>query len=296
MSTPTPEIRVGLIGCGRIAGVHRRYLQTTPGVRIVGVCDMDLERARAFGAEAGAEEVCRDAADLLRLPLDAVHVLTPPSSHAEWQAVGGPMGELRAVLRGSQALGFLCFSPGATPYLNALTLRGTKATLHIDLNTMTLLRQRPRRLPSMLTKAALNIDQAAQLVASTVRTSWRVATRRMGTYPGIGAVIRGFHAAVQNQGEPPVSAADGRVVVDLLEQLWTRTHDARATVTRPRPTAPRPSSNGSTVLVTGASGFLGQHVLAALRERGHHVRAMVRFPRLSEEWQDVEEVVAALGD
>jgi len=109
-------------------------------------------------------------------------------------------------------------------------------------------------------------------------------------------VIRGFHAAVQNQGEPPVSAADGRVVVDLLEQLWTRTHDARATVTRPRPTAPRPSSNGSTVLVTGASGFLGQHVLAALRERGHHVRAMVRFPRLSEEWQDVEEVVAALGD
>ena len=406
MSIPTTEIRVGLIGCGRIAGVHRRYLQTTPGVRIVGVCDMDLERARAFGAEAGAEEVCRDAADLLRLPLDAVHVLTPPSSHAEtaiaalergvhvlvekpmattaaaaermqaaavtagrilsvdhnrlfdpvivqarqlvaagaignllsveayqgvnvqeggpaaaplamwlnlgphplyllrafvgeiaeWQAVGGPMGELRAVLRGSQALGFLCFSPGATPYLNALTLRGTKATLHIDLNTMTLLRQRPRRLPSMLTKAALNIDQAAQLVASTVRTSWRVATRRMGTYPGIGAVIRGFHAAVQNQGEPPVSAADGRVVVDLLEQLWTRTHDARATVTRPRPTAPRPSSNGSTVLVTGASGFLGQHVLAALRERGHHVRAMVRFPRLSEEWQDVEEVVAALGD
>ena len=406
MSTPTNDIRVGLIGCGRIAGVHRRYLQTTPGVRVVGVCDMDLERARVFGAEVGAEEVCREAGDLLRLQLDAVHVLTPPSSHAdtaiaaleqgvhvlvekpmattaaaaermqaaavaadrilcvdhnrlfdpvivqarqlvasgaignllsveayqgvnvqeggpaaaplamwlnlgphplyllrafvgeiaEWQAVAGPMGELRAILKGSQALGFLCFSPGATPYLNALTLRGTKATLHVDLNTMTLLRQQPRRLPSMLTKAALNVDQALQLMASTARTSWKVATRRMGTYPGIGAVIQGFYTAVRKQGDAPVSTADGRVVVELLEQLWTKTHGARATVSRPRPVAPRPSTNGSTVLVTGASGFLGQHVLAALRERGHHVRAMVRFPRLSEEWQDVEEVVAALGD
>src|SRR5438132_4170781 len=100
----------------------------------------------------------------------------------------------------------------------------------------------------------------------------------MGTYPGIGAVIRGFHAAVQNQGEPPVSAADGRVVVDLLEQLWTRTHDARATVTRPRPTAPRPSSNGSTVLVTGASGLLRPPALAPLRQRGPHAPAPVPFP------------------
>ena len=30
------------------------------------------------------------------------------------------------------------------------------------------------------------------------------------------------------------------------------------------------------VLVTGAAGFLGQHVVAALRARGHTVRALVR--------------------
>ena len=34
----------------------------------------------------------------------------------------------------------------------------------------------------------------------------------------------------------------------------------------------------STVLLTGASGFLGAHTVQALRERGHHVRALVRTP------------------
>jgi len=376
MSNPTNDIRVGLIGCGRIAGVHRRYLQTTPGARVVGVCDMDLERARVFGAEIGAEEVCREAADLLALQLDAVHVLTPPSSHAdtaiaalergahvlvekpmattaaaaermqaaavaadrilcvdhnrlfdpvivqarqlvasgaignllsveayqgvnvqeggpaaaplamwlnlgphplyllrafvgeiaEWRAVGGPMGELRAILKGSHALGFLCFSPGATPYLNALTLRGTKATLHIDLNTMTLLRQQPRRLPSMLTKAALNVDQALQLIASTARTSWKVATRRMGTYPGIGAVIRGFYTAVRKQGRRrsarltvgwwwSSSSSSGRRRTARRRRWPGRVRRPRG----PRPTARRcsspapPDSSGSTCSPRSAS-------------------------------------------
>ena len=35
---------------------------------------------------------------------------------------------------------------------------------------------------------------------------------------------------------------------------------------------------GSTVLVTGASGFVGSHLATALVEAGHQVRAMTRHP------------------
>ena len=48
MSSNHSEIRAGLIGCGRIARVHVRHLKTLPHVRLVGVCDVDPERARAF--------------------------------------------------------------------------------------------------------------------------------------------------------------------------------------------------------------------------------------------------------
>ena len=56
--------------------------------------------------------------------------------------------------------------------------------------------------------------------------------------------------------------------------------------------SPRKVSNG-TVLVTGASGFLGQHLLNELMARGRHVRALVRTPSLALEKAGVEVV---LGD
>jgi nucleoside-diphosphate-sugar epimerase/predicted dehydrogenase len=395
----TPSIRplrVGLIGCGRIATVHLRHLRPVPNVEIVGFCDREIAQARALRAQAGTGAVFADVADLVREPLDAVHVLTPPATHAEvaiaalerglhvlvekpmattaeaarrmqeaaqragrilcvdhnrlfdppivrarqmvadgaigtllsvevdqgvnvqeggpaaapltmwlnlgphplyllrdfigeiteWHACGGPLGELRAVLKGTRALGTLLFSPGTAPYPNALTLHGTNGTLEIDLNTMTLVRRRERRLPRMLAKAALNVDHAVQLIAGTVRTTWRVTTRRLGTYPGIGVVIERFYGAIRNANDLPVTSADGERVVTLLEDMWAQAQrrDARAVGQRRWAAGWLPSRGAPAVLVTGAGGFLGRRVVAALRENGHHVRALIHATPPPEEW------------
>jgi hypothetical protein len=46
-------LRIGIIGCGKIAGNHARALQRVPGIEVVGCCDPDLDRARTFAAAQG---------------------------------------------------------------------------------------------------------------------------------------------------------------------------------------------------------------------------------------------------
>jgi predicted dehydrogenase len=76
------RLRVGLIGCGRIARVHRAYLQGLPQVELVGVCDADPSARAAFAQEANLPAFASAAELLERGRPDAVHVLTPPATHA----------------------------------------------------------------------------------------------------------------------------------------------------------------------------------------------------------------------
>jgi predicted dehydrogenase/nucleoside-diphosphate-sugar epimerase len=76
-------MRVGIIGCGGIAWVHAEAIAKQPGASIVGVVDLDADRAHALGSAFHVEGVYTDAATMLRETRpDVVHVLTPPRHHA----------------------------------------------------------------------------------------------------------------------------------------------------------------------------------------------------------------------
>jgi UDP-N-acetyl-2-amino-2-deoxyglucuronate dehydrogenase len=46
-------LRTAIVGCGKVAHLHAEALKTLPESELVGVCDTDGERARAFGAQYG---------------------------------------------------------------------------------------------------------------------------------------------------------------------------------------------------------------------------------------------------
>jgi predicted dehydrogenase len=52
-SQPVPRIGVGIVGCGNIAGPYAASLGTYDEVRLVGVTDIDTDRATAFAREHG---------------------------------------------------------------------------------------------------------------------------------------------------------------------------------------------------------------------------------------------------
>jgi len=341
--TKSGAVRVGLVGCGRIARVHLGYLRGLPQVELVGVCDASEAALRDFVAGSDLRGFASIDALLDEGKPDVVHVLTPPGSHARlatqllqagvnvlvekplamtaaeadaviavaarrqrWVTVdhnryfdpvvqkaagqvaagrlgrlvgvevfqgadaadaakmgadaddwrvqlpggilhnlashplylmrrfAGPATNLRVVARQMSAGlleevhvvadGEICpasvtMSMRAQPFMNRISLYGTDASLEVNLNNMTLIERRPRKLPKLVGKVWPNLDEARQLIASTVTNGIAFVTGKQRFYPGIGAHLAQLYASVAAGGEPPVSAAEGRDVVAWYDEI-----------------------------------------------------------------------------
>jgi len=78
------ELKIGLIGCGGMGNGHANAIAAREDARIVATCDIIEERAQAYAARFGAEQVFTSHEALLaQADVDAVVVATPNSTHAE---------------------------------------------------------------------------------------------------------------------------------------------------------------------------------------------------------------------
>ena len=77
-------IGIVLVGAGNIAqSIHLPLFSAMPGVRIVGLCDRQISKARILAEKYGVPHVFRSLDDALDLPgVDAVVVATSTDAHA----------------------------------------------------------------------------------------------------------------------------------------------------------------------------------------------------------------------
>ncbi len=82
-ATAPRTFRVGIAGCGAISRNHLEAFRALDNVQIVGVCDVDAERARATAEAWGIPNAVTSVEELLTLRLDIVSVCTPHPTHEE---------------------------------------------------------------------------------------------------------------------------------------------------------------------------------------------------------------------
>ena len=75
--------RVGIVGAGHISAFHLKALWRLPNVTVVAIADTEIDRAKKRAFEYRIPNAVRSIDELLSHPLDVVHVLTPPISHAQ---------------------------------------------------------------------------------------------------------------------------------------------------------------------------------------------------------------------
>lgn len=75
-------MKIGIVGCGLNSDYHLRFAKTYPGARIVGLVDLDLDRARRVADHHEIPGAFADLAELVKqADPDVVHILTPPKTH-----------------------------------------------------------------------------------------------------------------------------------------------------------------------------------------------------------------------
>lgn len=102
-------IRIGIVGTGGMANTHAQAFLGIKGCKITAVCDVDAERASAFGDKYSVKKRFQKFSDLLDSgTTDAISIVTPDNSHA-------PLS-LAALAAGQHVL---CEKPLATNYRDA---------------------------------------------------------------------------------------------------------------------------------------------------------------------------------
>ena len=75
-------IKIGIIGCGKMADQHVTQIRRIPDVEIVAVCDNEQLMAQDMSERHNIANNYVDAKEMLdKINLDVIHITTPPQSH-----------------------------------------------------------------------------------------------------------------------------------------------------------------------------------------------------------------------
>jgi predicted dehydrogenase len=75
-------IKVGIIGCGKMADQHAFQIQKIPGAEIIAVCDSEPLMAKQMAERFNVKKYFSNVQEMLETEkFDVIHITTPPPSH-----------------------------------------------------------------------------------------------------------------------------------------------------------------------------------------------------------------------
>lgn len=75
-------LKIGIVGCGKIADQHVDAIRRIPDCEVVALCDGELLMAKQLGERFGIPACFSELSEMLKATrLDVVHITTPPQSH-----------------------------------------------------------------------------------------------------------------------------------------------------------------------------------------------------------------------
>jgi len=194
---------------------------------------------------------------------------------ASGQLPQGMLDHVSVQVNGSIGTASVLLSCLPRPSRYGVRVYGERGSAEVSFDTQTLLLNTPSFLPRRLTSATGNFTQSWSLSKQATSNIYQYLTGKLVPYAGMQKLLPRVYDAVLRGSEPPVTRDLALAVTMAEEAIFSSPTNLVAKGLYARSTQ-REIRQRDRVLVTGASGYLGRQVVAALMQNGYFVRALVR--------------------
>ena len=135
-----------------------------------------------------------------------------------------PFSELGILMDSETGIGSLCLSSRTKSPYTVMMMRiiGDRKALFVILPTATVIKTEFSMSTSSFARSMINLKPVFQLLSKTTSLGINTLLGLIEPHMTTKIVNREFIESVQNDSEPPVSAQDGRKVVQVTEMIWEK--------------------------------------------------------------------------
>jgi predicted dehydrogenase/nucleoside-diphosphate-sugar epimerase len=179
------------------------------------------------------------------------------------------------------------------PLQNWFVVQGTKGVLRANLFAMWVTHSPQLPLPKAPARALQAMSEGLSICAQVPANVARFAAKKIVQYDGLHSLVAAFYRALQTGAPMPVPVEQARSTV-----YWTNRVSQQANAAKIKFQAQFENERCSKILVTGANGLIGRHLVRRLLKEGNRVRLFVRRKPEAEFTDDgnVEIFLGDLGD
>lgn len=179
------------------------------------------------------------------------------------------------------------------PLQNWFVVQGTEGVVRANLFAMWVTHTPRLPLPKAPARALQAMGEGLSICAQVPANIARFASKRIVQYDGLHSLVAAFYRALQTGAAMPVPPNQARSTV-----YWTNRVSLEADAAKIKCHAQFQSEGPARILVTGATGLIGRHLVRRLLQRGARVRIFVRRQPAAEFMNDgnIEVFLGDLGD
>ncbi len=197
--------------------------------------------------------------------------------------------EWRVAARCQRGTANIHISWNVRPLQSWFIVQGTEGILRANLFAMWVTHSRQLPLPKAPARALQAMSEGLSICAQVPANIVRFASKKIVQYDGLHSLVAAFYRALQTGAAMPVATEHARSTV-----YWTNRVSQEADAAKVKFQDRFQSEGRAKVLVTGATGLIGRHLVRQLLQKGDRVRIFVRRP--PPEFTNDLNIEAFLGD